>query len=203
GMPIVMEAPDSGGKISDIRTVGVRENIDAAQVANSSPAVNIAADYAHTGRVRIIENRIGQAGWWSRLRAGALNKAFFKAPPVVSAAARIRRQSNVNLFPSCLSHVSNKHPAGLAIPTGSPRIAQAIQPNLLFVPGRSIKRIVWRDRVGARRGLRVNAQHFTEQSLPALSVSAGRVARTVVARAAAISVSLVESAISGLPRMRL
>src|SRR5213592_2970512 len=117
-MPVVLEGPDFARKISAVRTEAIRENIEAAQLANLSSAINIAADYAYTSRVRIIENRINRIGRFRVvLSAGAPNKAFADAPPVVFAAASIGRFLHADLFATRLSHVGDKHRARPAIPT--------------------------------------------------------------------------------------
>src|SRR4030095_111551 len=134
-VPVVTERPDSARKVSAIRTEGIGENIEALKLANQSSAINVAADYANTGRVvRIIENRINK-GSWSVLRAGALNQAFADTPSVI-CAREIGPFLHINLFAKTPSNVGNKHRARFTIKTAPPRLAQAKRVNLLFNRGR-------------------------------------------------------------------
>src|SRR5262245_21616522 len=118
---LVFKRPDFPHK--RVRTEAVTKYIKVLQRPNRSSAIHVTADHAHAGCVmRVIQNRVGQAGWWSWSGARALNKAFFKAPTVVFASARIIVALHVHLFPGVLTDVAEKHISSLRIEAGAERI---------------------------------------------------------------------------------
>src|SRR5262245_13662992 len=127
---LVFQRPDSAHKF--VWPEAVTKYVKVLQRPNRSSAIHVTANHAHSGRVvRVIQNRIGQAGCWSWSGAGTLNKSFFKAPPVVFASARIIVALYVHLFISILTDVAQKHISSLRIEAGAERIAKTVGKNFL------------------------------------------------------------------------
>ena len=110
--------------------------------------------------------------------------AFENVPAVIFSSAA-RRWLKVDLFPGVLTDVRDKKVPGGSIEGTTPRVAQAVGPDLIQ-PGAPDKRIVWRHCVIALWIAReiiaidVHAQDLTQPGFEILSVSERIAATTAV-----------------------
>src|ERR1043165_1064508 len=145
----------------------VAVEVDATQPRETRAAIAIAAGDRAAEAVAVLEDRHGQAGGRAVGRGVVAVRRFHETPAVVLAAGAARRLQ-VDLFVLVLADVGHPEVAGLAVEGETPRVAQAVRPDLAARAGARGERVGGGD--GVRRAVDVDARELAEKLAEVLAV---------------------------------